>query len=300
LAETFPLKLSDTPCYEFFGKDKFNAEYREGIFTGYRYYDTAKKEVLFPFGHGLSYTSFEYSGYRADEEKVTLSVKNTGGVFGREVIQIYVMCKKPSVYMADKKLAAFAKVALAAGESKEIGMTLDPRAFAFYNTTTKEWETESGEYELLAGSSSRDIRIRRSISVQGSQNISHEVIAKYSPDDFEKIYRHNPKMKFVKPFSTNTPLFLFRGGFWGRIIYKILVGKLADATGMPAGEVMKTAGNLPIRFLALAGGGLDKDIIDGIVLLANGKIFRAIPQIRKIKEIKMNMRTGGEGKNENP
>lgn len=156
LAETFPLSLEHTPCFKNFGNDKYFTKYTESIFTGYRYYDTAGQKVLFPFGHGLSYTSFEYSDLNAstydmndtDTVKVTVNVKNTGNVFGKEVVQLYVSHKNPTVFKANKELKAFTKVSLNPGETKQVTFELDKSAFAYYNVNIHDWHVESGDYVI--------------------------------------------------------------------------------------------------------------------------------------------------------
>lgn len=168
LAETFPLKVEDNPSYLYYGGEKDQAEYREGLFVGYRYYDKKNMDVLFPFGHGLSYTTFEYSNLKTDKQSLTdqdtvsicLDVTNTGKVSGKEVVQIYVEALKSSVIRPVKELREFAKVELEPGETKTLHFTLGKRAFSYYNTQIKDWYAESGQYLIHAGSSSRDLRER--------------------------------------------------------------------------------------------------------------------------------------------
>ena len=162
LAETFPLKLQDTPAQPYPGGPT-TVEYRESIYVGYRYYDTAGVEVLFPFGHGLSYTTFAYRdlALTLDGETVTATfkVKNTGAVAGKETVQLYVRDLQSSLFRPDKELKGFAKVDLAPGEETEVSLTLDQRAFAFYDAGSQDWVVEAGHFEILVGASSRDIRL---------------------------------------------------------------------------------------------------------------------------------------------
>ncbi len=156
LAETFPLSLEHTPCYKNFGNDKYFTKYTESIFTGYRYYDTAEQKVLFPFGYGLSYTNFEYSNMNAstydmtdnDTVKIWVDVTNTGDVFGKEVVQVYVSHQNPTIFKAKKELKAFTKVALNPGETKTVEFELDKSAFAYYNVNIHDWHVESGDYTV--------------------------------------------------------------------------------------------------------------------------------------------------------
>ncbi len=174
LAETFPKKLSDNPSYLNYPGEGDTVKYSEGIFVGYRYYDKKEMEVLFPFGHGLSYTTFAYSDLKlyakniTDRDSLTLSVtvKNTGHVAGREAVQLYVRDIESSVIRPVKELKGFEKIELAPGESKVIVFTLDRKAFAFYSEKTHDWFVESGDFEIMIGSSSRDIKLSSVIHVE--------------------------------------------------------------------------------------------------------------------------------------
>ncbi len=188
LAETFPLRLQDNPSYLNFPGTNREVEYKEGVFIGYRYYDAREMEVLFPFGYGLSYTSFAYSepklkingtdaAVKAEEAvklkdtdtlEVSVKVKNTGSYFGKEVVQLYVHDKEASVLRPLKELKGFEKIALAPGEEKTVTFSLEKRAFAFYDTALEDWNAESGEYELLIGKSSRDIVLKETVLLESS------------------------------------------------------------------------------------------------------------------------------------
>ncbi|MFB5676467.1 beta-glucosidase [Paenibacillus terreus] len=177
LAETFPQQLSDNPSYLFFPGEGDRVEYREGIFVGYRYYDTKNVKPLFPFGYGLSYTTFEYTGLTlssssikdTDTLEVRVSVKNTGSMAGKETVQIYVKDDESSVIRPAKELKGFAKVELQPREEKTVTITLDKRAFAYYNVELKDWHVESGTFTILAGSSSADIALTDKVEVVSAQ-----------------------------------------------------------------------------------------------------------------------------------
>ena len=171
LSETFPKRLEDTPAYNNFPGGK-EVLYGEGIFVGYRHYDLRDIEPLFPFGHGLSYTTFEYSDLKVTEKvkpggevTVTVTVKNTGHVAGKEVVQLYVCDKVSSLPRPDKELKGFQKISLDPGESKTVTLKLDERALSFYNPYLEKWVAEPGEFEVLVGSSSRDIRAKGSFKL---------------------------------------------------------------------------------------------------------------------------------------
>ncbi len=175
LAETFPLRLEDTPAYINFPGDAGKVHYGEGLFVGYRYYESKKIPVQFPFGFGLSYTSFTYSNLQVPESftdidglTVTLDVTNTGGVAGQETIQVYVHDREASLSRPFKELKGFSKVALAPGETKSVSISLDFRAFAFYHPKYHTWITEDGAFELLVGASSEDVRLRAATQMKST------------------------------------------------------------------------------------------------------------------------------------
>ena len=178
LAETLPLKLSDNPSYlNFAEREKVN--YSEGVFVGYRYYDAKEMEVAFPFGHGLSYTTFKYSNLKLDRTEMTdqdtltvsVDVTNTGSRAGKEVVQLYVSDRTGSVRRPLKELKGYEKVSLDPGETKTVTMTLDKRSFAWYSTELHDWYAASGEYEILIGASSRDIRLTVEIRLDSTQKL---------------------------------------------------------------------------------------------------------------------------------
>jgi len=176
LAETFPRKLPDTPAYLNFPGYAGQVEYREGVYVGYRYYDTKQMDVLFPFGHGLSYTQFEYRNLRLDKAQmqdtdtlqVTVDIQNTGKAPGKEIVQLYVAPITGEVPRPAHELKGFEKIALQPGETKQITFTLCKRAFAYYNTTLQDWHVETARYAIQVGASSRDIRLTAQIDVQST------------------------------------------------------------------------------------------------------------------------------------
>lgn len=180
LAETFPLKLEDTPAFGTYPGNGFAVSYTEGIMVGYRYYDSYEKEVLFPFGHGLSYTNFEYSDLKitpdtpliADEVKVSFKVKNIGKVQGKETVQIYVNDKACRTLRPNKELKAFTKIDLQPGEEKQVEFTLNREAFEYFNVNLNSWYIESGNFQIQIGSSSRDIRLKGKVFIKGEKDFS--------------------------------------------------------------------------------------------------------------------------------
>ncbi|MDF2788121.1 MAG: glycosyl hydrolase [Neobacillus sp.] len=176
LAETFPKELRHNPSYLNFPGEGDKVEYKEGIFVGYRYYDAKAIEPLFPFGYGLSYTSFDYSNLKIDKAEmddtetvqISVSVKNSGEVAGKEIVQLYVRDIESTVIRPEKELKSFEKVELQPGEEKEVNFILDKRAFAYYNVDIQDWHVESGLFEILVGKSSAEILLTGSIQVNST------------------------------------------------------------------------------------------------------------------------------------
>ena len=176
LPETFPLKLEDNPSFLYYGGEGNATEYREGVFVGYRYYDKKKMDVLFPFGYGLSYTTFEYSGLKLSADRirdtetltVTVTVKNTGKRAGKAVVQLYVGDSESTPIRPVRELKGFSKVALAPGESREVSFDLDKRSFAYWNQAIHDWHVETGVFTIEAGSSSRELPLRETVEVEST------------------------------------------------------------------------------------------------------------------------------------
>ena len=179
LAETFPMRLEDTPAFFNFPGEQGDVLYGERIFVGYRYYDERKIEPLFPFGYGLSYTSFEYSDLKVSSKNTTdkeglsvsVTIKNTGKVTGKEIVQIYVSDTKSTLQRPKKELKKFVKIELAPGEEKEVSFKLESRDFSYFDAKRDMWIAESGEYVIAAAASSRDIRLSETINLQSTQQV---------------------------------------------------------------------------------------------------------------------------------
>ncbi|MGB1327883.1 MAG: glycoside hydrolase family 3 C-terminal domain-containing protein [Porticoccaceae bacterium] len=199
LAETFPVRLEDSPAFLNFPGEDGQVIYGERMFVGYRYYDKRNIEPLFPFGHGLSYTDFSYSHLKLsstditdkDQLQVSLTVTNTGKVKGKEVIQLYVADKESTVQRPVKELKAFDKIELEPGESKEVSFTLNNRDFSYYSKVYDRWLAESGEFDILVGSSSRDIRLKVSLNLSNTEKLNY----KMTVFSFFSEYWENPQLK---------------------------------------------------------------------------------------------------------
>lgn len=204
LAETFPMKLEDTPAYLNFPGDGEKVHYNEGIFVGYRWYDARKMPVLFPFGHGLSYTSFEYKNLRlsanrvsarnlekGEKVSVSLDVTNTGAMAGKEIIQIYVSAVKGPVQRPCRELKGFTKVHLEKGETKTVTVELDSRAFAYFETKTNGWHIPAGKYTITAAKSSRDEGISACIDMEEAEKLPLEITANTTIGELQENFRES-------------------------------------------------------------------------------------------------------------
>lgn len=167
LSETIPLRYEDIPSAPYYPGREKTSEYREGLFVGYRYFDTAQKPVLYPFGYGLSYTQFRYSDLKIDGDTVSFSVENTGKMSGAEVAQLYIAPKTNGTFRPAQELKGFVRITLAPNEKKRAEITLTDRSFALWSTKHNDWVVESGEYEILVGASSRDIRLHGTVTRKG-------------------------------------------------------------------------------------------------------------------------------------
>lgn len=305
LAETWPLRLEDTPCYGFFGS-KGNVEYRESIYVGYRYYDKAGKEVAYPFGHGLSYTTFAFSdlhlsaaeiseGERLD---VSVTVTNTGDLAGKTVVQIYVAPPADGMFRPVRELRAFAKVELAPGESKIVTMPLDSRAFAYFDTAAGNWRVDSGEYTVEAAFSSRCIERTEKVTVRGAEPntaLNAEVPAYCNPaavwpvpkEQFEVLLGHPvPEERPLRPFTANSTLGEVQVSFAGRMFYKVIKKNMAKQfSGGGADDITKMIDamleDMPLRQLAmLSGGAMTPAVMAGLVDMMNGHYLSGLKKMK--------------------
>ena len=296
LAETWPLAYADVPSAADFATRRKTVEYREGLYIGYRYFTTAEKAVRFPFGYGMSYTTFAYSDMAADEQGVSLTVTNTGSVAGTEIVQLYTAKKNSELFRPAKELKGFARVTLAPGEKQRITITLDDKAFRFWNVQSNCWEIEGGEYELLVGASVEDIRLCEKISVHGTATVHPYEdrnldcyykgnVLHVSDADFEKLLGHpipNGKTKIDRNLTlgelnhARSPL--------GWLVWLVLT-ILLDASykrGKPDLNILFQY-NMPLRALAkMTNGAISMGMVDGIVMELQG--FWILGLVRVIYE----------------
>ena len=296
LAETWPLAYADVPSAADFATRRKTVEYREGLYIGYRYFTTAEKAVRFPFGYGMSYTTFAYSDMAADEQGVSLTVTNTGSVAGTEIVQLYVAKKNSELFRPVKELKGFARVTLAPGEKQRITIMLDDKAFRFWNVKANRWEIEGGEYELLVGASVEDIRLCEKISVHGTATVhpyeDRDLDCYYKGDvlhvsdaDFEKLLGHpipNGKTKIDRNLTlgelnhARSPL-----GWLVWLVLTILLD-VSYKRGKPDLNILFQY-NMPLRALAkMTNGAISMGMVDGIVMELQG--FWILGLVRVIYE----------------
>ena len=301
LAETWARSYADTPARENFGGDGPTVEYREGLYVGYRYYDTAGVPTAFPFGYGLSYTSFAYSDLKADETGVTLTVTNTGSCAGAEVVQLYVAKPDAKVFRPVKELKGFTKVQLEAGESKTVTIALDDKAFRYWNVATDRWEVEGGSYQLLVGASSADIRLTAAVTVAGTgapdpyagKNLEHYRTAQVQnvPDaEFEALLGHaipenkvriDRNMTLGEMGHGRSPIGWLAAAVLGALLRRSI------KKGKPDLNILFQY-NMPLRALAkMTNGAISMGMVDGIVMELQG--FWIIGLVRVIVEAVKNL-----------
>lgn len=293
LAETWANAYDDTPARDHFAGPGRTVQYREGLYVGYRYYQTAGVPVAFPFGHGLSYTQFAYSDLHADAHSATLTVTNTGDRAGAEIVQLYVAKPNAEIFRPAQELKAFAKVQLAAGESKTVTLTLDDKAFRYWNTRTDSWEVESGTYELRVGASSADIRLTAAVEVIGTDALNpyagkalphyqsgkvqtvpdaewKTLLGRPIPDDRVKIDRN---MTLGELNHGRSPL--------GWLVWAVMTALLNASykKGKPDLNVLFQY-NMPLRALAkMTNGAISMGMVDGIVMEVQGFWFIGLVRV---------------------
>ena len=296
LAETWPLAYADVPSAADFATRRKTVEYREGLYIGYRYFTTAEKAVRFPFGYGMSYTTFAYSDMAADEQGVSLTVTNTGSVAGTEIVQLYVAKKDSELFRPVKELKGFARVTLAPGEKQRITIMLDDKAFRFWNVKANRWEIEGGEYELLVGASVEDIRLCEKISVHGTAAVhpyeDRDLDCYYkgnvlhvSDADFEKLLGHPiPKGKTKIDRNLTLGELNHARSPLGWLVWLVLT-ILLDVSykrGKPDLNILFQY-NMPLRALAkMTNGAISMGMVDGIVMELQG--FWILGLVRVIYE----------------
>ena len=258
----------------------------------YRYFETAKVPVLFPFGFGLSYTTFEYSDLSVTGKEATFTLKNTGGMDGAEVVQLYVSKTDGEVFRPAKELKGFAKVFLKAGESKKVTIPLDDKAFRYFNVDSNRFEVEGGQWTILIGASCADIKLSGTVEVQGTNAASpydRQKFAKYFSGDIKNISdgefeallgRPIPDGHWSGMLDMNDALcqMYYAKGAAGRLAYKILTHFINKSIekGQPNLNLLFNY-NMPFRAIAKMTGGIcTMEMAQGILTIVNGHFFKGL------------------------
>ncbi|WP_433675855.1 glycoside hydrolase family 3 C-terminal domain-containing protein [Microbacterium gorillae] len=292
LAETLPITLADTPTAGSFPSTARTAEYREGPFVGYRHYETAEVKVAYPFGYGLSYTSFAYGDLAVDDSGVQVTVTNTGERMGSDVVQLYVgRVGESGVLRPVRELKGYAKVWLEPGESRRVSLAFTDRTFRFFDVGSDSWQVEAGEYEIAVGANIRDLPLRATISRDGVSlpplDERLAAVGKAGADDvaFAVMLKSAiPDSEWGSgPLGVNDPMDRMSGarGALGRVAFRILDARRrkAEAAGTPDLNVLFLL-NGPFRVISKMSGGLATSRLTAAVLtLVNGQSVRGLGRI---------------------
>ncbi|MCD8367564.1 MAG: glycoside hydrolase family 3 C-terminal domain-containing protein [Clostridiales bacterium] len=298
LSESYPLEYSDTPSAPYFPAKERTVEYRESLYVGYRYFETAGVPVLFPFGYGLSYTTFAYSDLTVSDKEATFTLTNTGDRDGAEVAQLYVSAKCKGVFRPVKELKGFQKVFLKAGESKTVTIPLDDKAFRYFNVKTNQFEVESGEYDILIGASVADIKLSGTVTVQGTDaelpydmsklpSYASGKITKVSDQEFETLLgRPIPDGHWSGTLQMNDAIcqLYYAKSLKARLVYKILTSMLNKSIekGQPDLNITFIY-NMPFRAIGkMAGGMCSQAMCEGILTIVNGHAIAFFKGLGKI------------------
>lgn len=303
LSETYPIKYSDCPSSSNFPGKYRTVEYREGLFIGYRYYDTANVPVKYEFGYGLSYTTFEYSDVKADEKGVTFKLTNTGGMAGKEVAQMYVSKKDSKVFRPKKELKGFKKVELAPGETKEVFIPFDEYTFRYFNVDTNKWEIEGGEYEIGIAASVSDVKLTATVKKadSGAKSPYNEnvlpsyfkgevanvgdsefsaLIGRAIPDPKKGLCFYK-KNRIVVDYNTTVKELKYSRRWVGRMFagaINFLIGFMKGVGNRTfANTLIMGVLNQPMRGLSrMTGGAINFPQLDALIEMFNGHLFKGL------------------------
>lgn len=292
LNETYPVRYEDTPAFKYFPSEERNSEYREALYVGYRYYDTAKVRVLYPFGFGLSYTEFQYRDLTVNPEGAEFTLTNTGNRDGAEVAQLYIGMKDGKVFRPAKELKGFQKVFLKAGESRRVHIPFDDKTFRYWNVRTDQWETEGGTYTIMIGASCLDIRLRTETEIEGTTDTYpyytnrmpsyySGLIGQVEDQEFQELLGYPiPSGKWNGDLTVNDAIcqMYYAKSPAARFVYKKLtqMKKKSEDAGKPDLNILFIY-NMPFRAIAkMTGGMVSMEMVEGIVTMVNGHLFRGL------------------------
>jgi beta-glucosidase len=309
LAESWPLMLSDNPSYHYFPGGRDTVEYRESIFVGYRYYEKANKPVRFPFGYGLSYTSFTYSDLKVSKDRceygetldINFSITNVGKVRAKETAFLFVGHHNEMVFLPKKELRAFQKVELDPGECKSVTVSLDTSEFGYYNTLIKDWYAESGSYEIYITASVTDIRLHQSVILQSPVKPQPDMREKtptyynllggelwVKDQEFTSLYGrplpiHNSKP--TRPYNHNNTLEDIGHTLIGKLLLKVaflMTRKVTKTSEEEEAMMSSMIKEMPFHSLVTTGeGAISEAMMDGILYIVNGHLIKGIKKLFK-------------------
>ena len=286
LNETYPYYYKDTPAYNYYPSKERSSEYRESLYVGYRYYSTVGKKVRYPFGYGLSYTTFEYSNFSVSEDGVVFAIKNTGAVKGTETAQLYIGKKSDTVFRPIRELKGFKRVTLEPGEQKFVSIAFDDKSFRFYDIRTDSWEIETGNYDIMIGKNADEIVLKGELWVDGTV-----IDGGYDRTELEPYFdgkiRNVPDQIFENLYGRSIPdgswkgeigmndavcqLYYGKGviGKWFCFVLKALL-KISEHRGKPNLNLLFNY-NMPIRgYAKMTGGVVTMDMARALTDMANG------------------------------
>ena len=300
LSESYPFFYKNYPGYKYFHDKPNTAEYRESIYVGYRYYDTRGVDVMYPFGYGLSYTTFEYSDLKINDKGVSFKLKNTGEVKGKEVVQLYIGLENSKIFREKKQLKGFVKVELEPGEEKEVDIPFDEYSFRYFNVKTNKWEVEKGEYQIYVAASSKDIRLMGTLRKEGTTDVlpyEEKKIPSYYkadvtdvPNDEFKyllgrdipngLLTFHKKKRIVVNYYTTVDQLRYSRGWVGRFfawVMRVLIGMLRKLDPKTANMLVMGVYYIPLRSLSrMAGGAIHWYQLDGLIMMFNGQFFKGL------------------------
>jgi beta-glucosidase len=306
------MRLEDNPSYSNFPGDTRTVEYREGIYVGYRYYDTAQMEVRYPFGHGLSYTTFRYGRARVNHDSITagdrvtvsIDIANTGDCAGAEVVQLYVSNRGRSIFTPEQELKGFERVYLEPGQTRIVNFNLNARAFSYYSTDIHDWCVETGDYVIRIGSASRDIRAAVRIHVDSEDPLHSplpeaarcywDLTSGFDPteEEFHALFEHaapeDDEDIGGERFSINSTVREMREVWIGRRIYNQILKRAAKESAESGGSAAVDESfidflqDAPLRTVLMAGGDtVNRQMLDGVVDMLNGHGVRGFVKVMR-------------------
>ena len=291
LNESWPLSLEDVPSTPYFPSKERSAEYREGLYVGYRYFESAGVPVRYPFGYGLSYTNFTYSNSEVTPAGISVTVTNTGERDGAEVVQLYVSCKNSKIYRPEKELKGFAKVFLAAGESRRVTIAFDDKTFRYFDTADNTWQVEDADYDICIAKNAHEVVLSKVLHVSGKKVndnaptcYKNADIKAVTDSDFEALLGHQiPDGKWSGEITENDALcqLSYAKGAFARFLCRVLTSlkEKAEAKGEPNLNIMFIY-NMPVRAMAKFSNGLvSKKMTEDILFIFNGHFWRGLGRL---------------------